>query len=87
MLINMKLLLTSELVERLNAVPDLDITQMVLPESVMKIKDLSNYPTDKDGSLGYNTYTALLRDGTGVGVSCAKEQLSGVLSQFFELEK
>ena len=40
MLINMKLLLTSELVERLNAVPDLDITQMVLPESVMKIKRL-----------------------------------------------
>ena len=81
----MELLLTSELVERLNRIPDLDITQMELPETVVKIKDLSNYPIDKDGALNHNTYIVLLQNGKGLGISCAKEQLSGLLSQIIGL--
>lgn len=81
---NMRITITSELTERLNTLPNLNITGMLLPDSVIKIKDLSNYQTDKDNAINHNTYIALLRDGTGIGLSCAKEQLGKLLSQIIE---
>lgn len=78
--INMKRKITSDLA----LLPDLDITGMSLPDCVLKIKDLTNYPTDKDDAVNHNKYIAILSDGTGIGISCAREQLEEFISQLIE---
>lgn len=70
--------------ERLSKQPDLDLTNLSVPDCVMRIKDLSNYPTDRDGAIDHNTYFVWYKDGTGEGVSCGKEQLSQWFSDLRE---
>lgn len=80
----MRSIITSDLAERLSKQPDLDLTNLSVPDCVMRIKDLSNYPTDRDGAIDHNTYFVWYKDGTGEGVSCGKEQLSQWFANFWE---
>ncbi len=76
--------ISPEMVEDLNKLPDVDLTNMSVPDCVLRIKDLSNYPTDRDGAINHNTYFVWYKDGTGEGVSCNKEQLSQWFANFWE---
>lgn len=76
--------ITSGLVEELNKLPDLDLTGLSVLDCVLKIKDLSNYPTDRDGAIDHNTFFVWYKDDTGEGISCNKEQLSHWFANFGE---
>lgn len=80
----MRRVISPEQAERLNKLPDVDLTNLSVPACVLKVKDLSNYPTDRDGVVNYNTYFVWYKDGTGEGVSCNKEQLSKWFSDLRE---
>ena len=80
----MRRVITSEQAERLNKLPDVDLTNLSVPDCGLRVKDLSNYPTDRDGVVNYNTYFVWYKDGTGEGVSCNKEQLSKWFSDLRE---
>ena len=80
----MRSIITSDLAERLSKQPDLDLTNLSVPDCVMRIKDLSNYPTDRDGAINHNTFFVWYKDGTGEGVCCSKEQLSQWFANFLE---
>ena len=80
----MRSIITSDLAERLSKQPDLDLTNLSVPDCVMRIKDLSNYPTDRDGAINHNTFFVWYKDGTGEGVWCSKEQLSQWFANFWE---
>ena len=70
--------------ERLSKLPDLDLSNLSVPDCVMRIKDLSNYPTDCNGAIDHNTYFVWYKDDTGEGVWCSKEQLSQWFANFWE---
>ena len=80
----MRRVIDSELAERLNKLPDLDLTNLSVPDCVLRVKDLSNYPTDRDCAINHNTYFVWYKDDTGEGVSCGKEQLSQWFANFLE---
>ena len=73
---SMRRVISPEQAERLSKLPDVDLTNLSVPDCVLRVKDLSNYPTDRDGAVDHNTYFVWYKDGTGEGVSCSKEQLS-----------
>ena len=72
------------MVEDLNKLPDVDLTNMSVPDCVLRIKDLSNYPTDRDGAINHNTYFVWYKDGTGEGGSCNNEPFSQWFANFWE---
>ncbi len=80
----MRKVITSEMVEELNKLPDVDLTDLSVPDCVLRIKDLSSYPTDRDGAVDHNTFFVWYKNGTGEGVSCNKEQLSQWFSNLRE---
>lgn len=81
---SMRKVITSEMVEELNKLPDVDLTDLSVPDCVLRIKDLSSYPTDRDGAVDHNTFFVWYKNGTGEGVSCNKEQLSQWFSNLRE---
>lgn len=80
----MRKVITSELAEELNKLPDLDLTNLSVPDCVLRIKDLSNYPTDRDGAIDHNTFLVWYKDGTGESVSCGKDLLGKWFANFWE---
>lgn len=80
----MRKVITSEMVEELNKLPDVDLTDLSVPDCVLRIKDLSSYPTDRDGAVDHNTFFVWYKNGIGEGVSCNKEQLSQWFSNLRE---
>lgn len=81
---SMRKVITSEMVEELNKLPDVDLTDLSVPDCVLRIKDLSSYPTDRDGAVDHNTFFVWYKNGTGEGVSRNKEQLSQWFSNLRE---
>lgn len=81
---SMRKVITSELVEELSKLPDVDLTNLSVPDCVLRIKDLSNYPTDRNGAIDNSTYLVWYKDGTGEGVSCSKERLSQWFASFWK---
>lgn len=81
---SMRKVITSEMVEELNKLPDVDLTDLSVPDCVLRIKDLSNYPTDRNGAIDHNTYFVWYKDDTGEGISCNKEQLNHWFANFWE---
>lgn len=76
--------ITPHLVKELNKLPDLDLTNLSVPDCVLRIKDLSHYPTDRDGAIDHNTYFVWYKNGTGEGVNRNKEQSNQWFANFWE---
>lgn len=52
----MQIILTSDIIEFLNTLSDIDISNKSLPKAIVKIKDLSKVSNSKWGFLNYNSY-------------------------------
>ncbi len=82
----MKMMLDSELIAFLNKLADVNTDNMSLPETVVKIKDLSTVSDEncKWALLNNNSYIAILRNGDGVPFTCPKEGIESFLSTLKE---
>ncbi|WP_302957313.1 hypothetical protein [Prevotella sp.] len=69
----MQIILTSDIIEFLNTLSDIDISNKYLPKAIVKIKDLSKVSNSKWGFLNYNSYILILKNGNGIPFTCPKE--------------
>lgn len=77
------MIITTDMAERLSKLPDLDTSNLSLPDCILRIKDLSDYPIDSKDAIFNDTFLVWYKDGTGEGITCAKEELHQWISAKF----
>ena len=80
----MQIILSPDMLEFLDTFVDVNTDNMSMPETVVKIKDLSNVNSCNWTFLNHNSYIAVLQNGKGLPFTCPKEEIGSFLSALKE---
>ena len=82
----MQVILTSDIIDFLNTLADINISNKSLPKAIVKIKDLSKVSNSKWDFLNYNSYILIFKNGNGLPFTYSKEGVWKFISTLNENE-